>query len=362
MILRTLLAVLFAAAAFPAAAWPWSPAPEKAADRPRPIASIIVSDTMPNDHSIPGVIRARTEVSLAFQTLGRLSQRLVDIGAVVRKDQLLAALDPKDLQDDVRAAQATADAASVELRTAQATAERTRALARRNVATTAQLEQAEQTLVAATAAAQQSQSELVRARDAELFAEMRAPFDGVISDVTTNPGAVVNAGDTIMQLAAQNDLEAVIDLHPAMLARMKDGDQFEIWSESDPGNLSAARISLIEPVADAATRTRRVHLALDRPEGFRLGALVRARPSMQGMKRVTVPASAILTQDGAPYVWVVSTAGNGRTVALRPVQMAGAEIGGTIGILSGIDPGDEVVVRGVNSLSDGQAVGASVRP
>ncbi|MTH65837.1 efflux RND transporter periplasmic adaptor subunit [Paracoccus shanxieyensis] len=337
--------------------WPWAKTttPEPA---PRPVASIIVTDDLPKGHSIPGVIRSDLEVSLAFQTLGRLSRRLVDTGDVVEKDQLLAALDPEDLQDEVRAAQAAADAAAVELSTAQATAGRTRALANRNVATTAQLEQAERGLAAATAAQQQAQSQLVRALDAEGDAEMRAPFSGVISDVNATPGAVVNAGDPIMQLSNQDDLKAVIDLPPAMLARLDPGDPFEIWSEHDPSVITLAHILRVEPVADAATRTRRVHLSLQRSGDFRLGALVRARPVLQSLDGVTVPASAVLTRDGKPHVWRV---GQDRKVTLQPIQTA-TTIADTVAVASGLSPGDEIVIRGIHSLTEGQAVGESVTP
>ncbi len=131
---------------------PWQKPKVEAAAAPRPVVSILVSDTQAAGHSIPGVIAARIEVALGFQTLGRVTARNVDIGDVVRQGEVLATLNPDDLQGDVRTAQAAVEAAQVELRTARATAERTRSLVQRNVASTAQLEQAERTLAAAQAA------------------------------------------------------------------------------------------------------------------------------------------------------------------------------------------------------------------
>ena len=156
---------------------PWQKADAQEAEGPpRPVVSVIVSDSDIKARSVPGVVTARNQVTLAFQTLGRLVQRNVDLGDDVALGDVLAELDPEDLADNVSAA-AAAETAEVQLSTAQATAERTRALVSRNVASTAQLEQAEQALASAEAAVEQTRSELIRARDAEGFAEMTAPFD-----------------------------------------------------------------------------------------------------------------------------------------------------------------------------------------
>jgi multidrug efflux pump subunit AcrA (membrane-fusion protein) len=91
----------------PALAWPWSAPAPAAPVPPRPVASMIVDDSPIQTHSLPGAIRASTEVALAFQTLGRMTNRQVDVGDVVHKGQLLATLDPEDLQAEVRAAAAS---------------------------------------------------------------------------------------------------------------------------------------------------------------------------------------------------------------------------------------------------------------
>ncbi|SIR06668.1 RND family efflux transporter, MFP subunit [Paracoccus thiocyanatus] len=341
---------------------PWQKPPPAPAAGIRPVVSILVGDTQAAGHSVPGVIVARIEVALGFQTLGRVTARNVDIGDVVRRGDVMATLNPDDLQGDVRAAQAAVEAAQVELRTAEATAQRTRALAGRNVASTAQLEQAERALAAAQAAAQQAQSELVRARDTAGFAEMRAPFDGVVSATFANAGAVVSAGEPVLRLSTQDGIEAVIDLPDTVLSRVRQGDPYEVWTENEPGRILPATVSQIEPVADAATRTRRIHLALEQDADLRLGALVRARPAGAAAARLVLPQAAVLERDGAELVWVVSRDGDRATVALRRVQTAGPAPGGRLTIASGLAEGEEVVIRGIHSLTEGQIVGASVTP
>lgn len=340
--------------------WQWN-APETSAPI-RPVASIIIADRPSPAYSVPGIIAARIEVALGFQTLGRITVRNVEIGDIVQKGEVLARLNPDDLRSDVNAAQAAVETAQVELLTAQATAERTRSLVRRNVASTAQLEQVERALTAAQASVQQAQSELIRANDAESFAEMRAPFDGVISAVFANAGAVVSAGEPVVQLSAQKGLEAVIDLPEAALSHIRLGNRYEVWSESDDQNLEPATVSQIEPVTDAPTRTRRVHLALATDNSFRLGSLIRARPAGTGQTLMVLPQTAVLERDGQPMVWMVSRDGASGTVGLRAITLDGPAVNGFFSVASGIMAGDEVVIRGIHSLSEDQPVGQSVTP
>ncbi len=329
---------------------------------PRPVASIVLGDAALPEHSVPGTIVARIDVALGFQTLGRVTARNVDVGSVVREGEVLATLNPDDLQGDVRAAQAAVEAAAVEMDTAQATAKRTRALVKRNVSSTAQLEQAEQMLAAALAADQQARSELIRALDAAGFAEMKAPFDGVISAVYANAGAVVSAGEPVVQLSAQEGLEAVIDLPEAALSRVRQDEAYQVWSEYEADKPQSARVTQIEPVADQATRTRRIHLELADEARFRLGALIPARPVGNGVPVLIVPQSAILPPSAQQQVWVVPRTGQQATVGLRDIRTTGPAINGNIAVIEGLSPGDEVVTRGIHSLTPGQPVGRSVKP
>ena len=336
-----------------------APAP---APVPRPVVTETVDETRRAGRSIPGVIRARIEVDLGFQTIGRVLSRQVDVGDRVQEGQVLAAIDPDDLHGNVTAAHAAVEAALVQLNTAQATAERARELARRNVVSTAQLEQAENALSSAEAGYSQAQSELIRARDAEGYANMTAPFDGVITAAHLNAGAVVSAGQPVLRLSADDELEAVIDLPEAAVAEIRPGDGFQVWSDGDPETVVQAHVRTIEPMADAATRTRRVRLSLTGESRFRLGALIRARPVTGGQDGLTIPIDALADPDGTPFVWIVRETGGQRRVTPQPVTTRGPEIAGRIAVTGGLAPGDEIVTRGVNSLSDGQPVGISVRP
>lgn len=349
---------------------------------PRPVVTEIMAETPPASRAFAGVIAPRTEAQLAFQTLGTMIARDVSVGDHVRRGAIVARLNPDDLESSVRAAEAAAEAAAVQLRTAEATAARTRALRERGVAAQAQLEQAERALAAGRAAEQQAQSQLARARDAEGFAAIAAPFDGVVTAVLKEVGMVVSAGDPVLVLASDDAREAVIDLPETLLSGLAPGAAFIVTPERDRDLAIPARVERIEPMADAATRTRRVHLALDGTVTLRLGALVRAHRAGSGAAMLTLPVEALREPaNGAASVWVVTraladpgagdiaadggtaagTAPGIGTVAARPVAI-GPDWMGRVEVTSGLTAGEEVVVRGVNSLNEGQAVGRAVAP
>lgn len=342
---------------------PWLRFFTEAADAgaPRPVVTEILEDRGEAARWIPGVVASRTQVVMAFQSLGRMITREADLGDRVAQGAVLAELATEDLEDTTRAARAAAEAAGVQLQTARATLERTTALNARNVASAAQLEQAQRAAAAAEAAEAQARSELVRAEDAQGFARIVAPFDGVISAVYEAPGAVVSAGAPILQLSADDRREAVIDLPETALAGLPEDAIFTVWQRTDAAAAVPARLDRIEPLADAATRTRRLYLTLPSDAPFRLGALLRARLGAPGDPVLTVPPEALFLREDRAHVWCVIRNDGQAHVTARPVT-TGPDFRDRLVVTEGLSAGDEVIIRGVNSLAEGQAVGRRVDP
>lgn len=327
----------------------------------RPVVTEIVEDRGQAARSVPGVITAQNEVTMAFQTLGRMIARHVDLADRVEQGTVLAELSIEDLAAETRAEVAAVQAAEVQLTTARSTLDRTEALVSRDVATTAQLEQAQRAMAAAQAAYDQARSALIRAEALEDYARMSAPFAGVVSGVYESPGAVVGAGQPILQLSSDRHLKAEIDLPESAIEGLRDKTVFTIWRQNDPLNQIPATLDRIDPLADSATRTRRVHLSLPPDAPFRLGTLIRARLGGPGDPALTVPEIALFARDGAPHVWRVVREGETGHVEALPVT-ASLKLRGRVLITDGIQIGDEVVIRGVNSLQQDQPVGRRVDP
>lgn len=346
-----------------------TPPPVEAA-APRPVVTEIVArNGGALGRSVPGVIAAATEVQMAFQTLGRMIERPVDVGDRVAAGDVLARLDPEDLAGNTRAAAASLTAAEVNLTTARNTADRVRSLSERNVAPAAQLEQAQQALSAALSAVDQARARLESARDAEGYAVMAAPISGVVSAVRATPGAVVAAGDPILTLSSEDDLEATIDLTETQLQGIARGTECLIWRDRETEEPVRGHVNRISPVADRQTRTRRVYITLPSGSGFRLGSLIRVRRAADASDALTVPVEALVARpsgDNDSAVWVVRRTGpDAATVTLQPVVtggQAGGQMAARVEVTQGLAAGDEVVIRGVNSLTEGQQVGRRVNP
>lgn len=367
----SLIAALIAAVALPASGMdlPWRERPEAAAPPPRPVVSEILSPHHDAGRIIPGHIAAGTEVRLGFQTLGRIIERSVALGDKVEAGAVLARLDPEDLDGEVRAAEAAVSAAEAQYETALLTAERTRQLTARNVTSTANLEQAENAMIAAEAAYLQAQSQLIRARDQQKFADITAPFDGVITQIWAEPGEVVEAGAPVITLSGTLKREAVIDVTEADIADLAPDDLWMVWQEVSPNERYPARLERISPLADTRTRTRRMRLALPPEAPFRLGAMIRANPGHRDTGALSVPQNAVLqdreTGGETAQVWVISRPapdGNADHGIASLVSVTIASQSGSRLVIEGLPAGTEIVTRGIHSLTEGQIVAGRIAP
>lgn len=324
---------------------------------PRPVVSEVLTPQAGLQPVYAGTVAARTETDLGFPLGGTLAERPVDEGDVVEAGATLALLDPQQLEAQVRAAQAGVTVAAAQLNSARDAADRADRLVAKGVDSPATAEAAQSALVAAEARLAQAQAALAQAQQLLGFATLTAPQAGVVLQVYVQPGAALTAGQPVLRLAATGEREAVIDLSERDAAGLAAGAVFRVRLEAAPQIATTATLRLIDPVADAATRTRRLHLTLDRAAaaGFRLGALVLVEPGEQTAAELTLPETALI--GGQPAVWVVDRSDN--RVHRAAVTLGGAA-GGRVVIRNGLKPGQEVVLKGVNSIEDGQVVGPGV--
>jgi membrane fusion protein, multidrug efflux system len=326
------------------------------ADAPaRPVVSVLVDPQFGISTSYTGTVVARTQTALGFPMIGTVSARPVNTGDLVKKGDVLARLDTEDLNADLRTADAGVTVAMAQLRSATDARERARTLAERGVGSATRLEDAERTLVSAQARLEQAQASHARALDIMELATLTAPYDGVVTATYAEPGATLSAGQAILELSAIGEREIVIDVSEAEASLTAAGDRFAASLLASEAIRVEAVLTRVDPVAERATRTYRLHLAIeDAPAEFRLGSLVKVLPAGGKDADIILPQSALLDP---PAVWVVDRSAN--TVSLRPVTVS--ETGGEfVAITTGLSAGDEVVTRGIHSLEEGQAVGPRV--
>ncbi len=327
-------------------------APPALAETARPVVTEIVTPGPIQSRSFTGTVEAEVTTNLAFLTLGRVATLEVAAGDKVVEGQVLATLDQVTLNEDLAAAEAALQGAEARAQFAQQSFDRMQELVNRAVASAAQLESAQAGLETAKAGVTAAQADLARARDAASYAGLKAPMAGIVTATYLDPGTVVSVGTPVLTLAGLKGREAVLDVPTDVLALLSLGDTFEVSGRGS--RPVTGTLQRIEPSAGTGTRSRRIHLTLSDPPGsYRLGSLVSAHLAGKTANVVTLPVVAV--RDGT--VWKV---GEGRKVTAVPVTL-GATMGARVIVTQGLEAGDEIVVRGVHALTEGQTVGEGIR-
>ncbi|NKJ70964.1 efflux RND transporter periplasmic adaptor subunit [Rhizobium leguminosarum bv. viciae] len=333
-----------------------TPQEESKEEAPRPVLSMTVKQTSSSSLSLTGTIEPTIETELGFRILGRMIARNVNVGDLVKKDDVVAAIDPLALELAVRNAQSDVENSDAQLRNAVTTEQRQRALLESRSGTEASLEEAEQARRTAAAAVAKAQANLDKATEQLGYAQLRAEFDGVVTATSAEVGQVVSAGQTIATIARPDKRDAVVDVPQAAAQKLKIGAPFEVTLQLDPTIRTSGIVREIAPEAETSTRTSRTKIALsDPPATFRLGSVISASATIAADPQIVLPSSAILVGSDGPSVWIVDAPA--RKVSLRRVKIDGdVEDGGTVRVSEGLAPGERVVVAGVHKLEDGRAI------
>jgi RND family efflux transporter MFP subunit len=319
----------------------------------RPVLSMVLEPNQSDGAVVVGVVEPRYKTDLAFRVLGHLTSRPFHVGDLVSKGQTVATIDPTALELAVRSAKANLAKAEAQLATARATEERQRKLITTDATTKQTVDNAEQARAAAEASVASAQADLIKANEQLGYAQLKTDFAGVVTAVSANVGQVVSAGQSVLTVARPDIREAVVDIGEDFPVPLEVGLPFTVRLELLPSVQVEGKIREIAPQADSVTRLRRVRIALtNQPESFRLGSTVTVRPGEGQTPILRVPASAVLAQDGATFVWVVDQPAN--TVSLHKVDIAPGPAGDRI--TSGLAPGARIVTAGVHSLKQGQKV------
>lgn len=324
-------------------------------EAPRPVLSMIVERTSVSGLSLPGTIEPRIETDLGFRILGRMIARNVSVGDLVKKNEVVAAIDPVALELAVRSAQSDVENGEAQLRNALTTEQRQRALLQSRSGTEATLEEAEQARKTAAATLAKAKANLKKATEQLSYTQLRAEFDGVITDAAAEVGQVVSAGQTVVTIARPESRDAVIDVPQGVMQQVKLGSKFEVSLQLDHSVRTSGVVREITPEAETTTRTRRTKIELaDPPIAFRLGSVVTASESMPADQEIMIPSSAILSGSDEPAVWVVSA--SDRKLVRRRVKVDGEISESRVRIANGLAPGERLVVAGVHQLQEGQVV------
>jgi len=318
----------------------------------RPVLSIKVGDVSNiGGRSFPGRARAVQEANLAFDVSGTLNKRVVKVGDVVKKGQLLASLDPEDYRSKF-------NAASAELNRTKANFMRAEELIKGHHISEAEYDKIKANYQVATA-------NLETARKALSNTELKAPFDGRISELFVKNFVAVTGKQKIARLVDSTKIEMVIDIPEILISSVPETGKVLVSFDAFPDQDIIASIKEIGAEASETTRTYPVTLIMDQPEGFSIlpgmAGEARADPSQftEEMKKqrrgIQIPLAAVFSPDASEqsYVWVVDEQAG--SVNRRAVTTGALKSTGIV-IESGLTEGEWVAVAGIHRLREGQQV------
>jgi membrane fusion protein, multidrug efflux system len=327
---------------------------EKAASQAvRPVRTVTVALQEGGENvSLTGEIQPRYQADLGFRVNGKILERPVDVGTQVRKDGLLARLDPQQYKQDLEVAKSEIAVAEAEVTRSQNQEYRQRELLKNGYTTQVQYDQALKTFKTAQAQLDAARARQIQASENLGYTELKADNDGVITAIGADPGQVVSAGQMVVRLAQPGEREAVFNIAEGAFKKRPTDPTVTVHLVSNPEE-TAGKVRYISPQADPATRTYTVRVSLpEAPPQMRLGANVVGTVTLDQGQTVTVPGSALFQKDGKPAVWLVE---KDSTVQLKQITVQRYQDDLVI-VGDGLAKGDVVVTAGVQKLLPGQKV------
>src|SRR5881394_4374906 len=303
-----------------------------------------------------GIVEARVQSDLGFRVGGKLLERSINVGQRVQKSQVLMRLDDVDLKLSFAAQQANVEAARAKYIQANADEARFAALVKSGAVSRQEYDQARAARDSAKAQLEAAEAQAMVSNNYSEYAVLLADADGVIVRTLSEPGQVVAAGQTVIQLAHDGPREALINLPEGVRPDLGTMASARLYGQDQMYQASLRQLS---DAADPASRTFEARYVLEgEAASAPLGSTVTITlltKQTSGNQSVLVPVGAVYDRGGGPGVWVVDDKSE---VKFRRVEI------GSIGqeevvVSRGVDAGEKVVALGAHLLHEGQVVNAA---
>ena len=307
---------------------------------------------------LSGTVSSPHASQISTSVEGLVSVVHFDSGANVKKGDMLLELDDELEQAAFEQAAAEAVKAAGEVTDAKRRMRIAESLAKRKYGPQNEVEarQAEVEIDTATEEgfkAEQRRREVILARH-----KLPAPFDGVISKRMVEIGQWVKPGTAVFELVAMRDFRVDVPVPQEYYARLRGGADVALEIDTLPGEEIPAKIGALIPVSDPDARTFTLRILPSRADiPITPGMSARVLVDLDtGRRDVAVSRDALIRYpDGRVTVWVLKEDGDKMSVSERRIEI-GLAFDGLVQVLSGLKKGERVVVRGNESLREGQTV------
>lgn len=329
----------------------------------RPVKAIKMLDQVQmNERRFPGRAKATQEIDLSFRVDGPLITRPVNIGSEVKRGDVVARIDPRDYEVQLRSAEGELRNARATLQRATADYQRSANIFKEDPGAISQsaVDRALENRDRARAAVDSLVATVQAAKDALSYTTLQAPFDGAVVATYVENFQDVRAKQPVVRIVDDSKVEMVINIPESLIALTPEVKDIRVEFDPFPGRVIPAEIKEIGTEASTTTRTYPVTLIMDQPEDFKILSGMAGRawgtpPTSFSGAAHAIPVAAVFsdTEGGPTYVWVIDD--QAKTVTKREVT-AGELTARGIQIKGGLDPGEWIAVAGVHYLREGQQV------
>ena len=329
-----------------------------------------------------GTVEARRSYFIGPTAAGRVKAVHVDVGEQVKAGQLLAEIDPVDLDERLRSLEASYARASSAVLAADAqrkdvlarqtvaglNAKRYRDLGDKHFVSPSAVESKQQELTSAQAAVDASEANLQSARqevvrlkaDQDALRQQRnnlrlvAPVDGVLTIRDAEAGSTVIAGQSVLKLIEPSSLWVKVRLDQGRSRGLAAGQAASIALRSNPGMPLTGKVVRIEPVSDSVTEERITLITFDQiPPGLSIGEMAEVTvQTAANQSGLTLPNAAIKQMPEGSGVWKLR---DGKPVFVA-IKLGTSTLDGSVQVLEGLGADDEIIVFSERELSEGSRV------
>jgi RND family efflux transporter MFP subunit len=307
---------------------------------------------------LPGNMQAYVDTPIWARASGYLKVWYVDIGARVKRGQLLAEIESPEVDQQLQQAKANLTVATANLKLSQITAERYTNLFKTDSVAKQDVDNAVQDAAARTATVTADQANVARLEQLVSYEKVYAPFDGIIIARNIDVGGLVDAdantaGKELFHLASNATLRVYVSVPEVYSRAARPGVTANLTLTEFPGRQFHGTIVRNANAIDVNSRTLLIEVDVKNPTGELLpGSYVSVHLKLPSkVQAVTVPSNTLLFRSAGLQVAKVH---NGR-VQLVPVIL-GHDYGNSVEIISGLNKDDEVVVNPSDSITSGEQV------
>ncbi len=343
-------------------------------------AMTVREEAIPVTYVATGTVRARESATISPQIMGRVLEVKVREGDVVKKGDLLLVIDDSQVKAGVRAAKGMVDEAEkalVEVEAAIKQAESAKNLAEKTYKrfkklyeekiisqqefdevetkyemAVRQLEIARAKKAQVEAKLDQAKAGLEQAKVSFQYTRVRAPFDGIVAKKFTDPGNLVSPGVPLFVIDRVGAYQLVVEIPEQYSRKVKVGDKVTVDVESAGLVGVAGTVSDVVPALNPSTRSFTVKVDLPEDKPVRSGMFGRASFAVGEKKGIFLPEKALVRVGGYEGAYLLTEENIARFMMIR----TGLRKDGKVEILSGLVPGQRVVISGLDGLKDGDVV------